>query len=139
MKIVKLILFGIALLALYIFAPIWMPIPSNSVSEIDQQIQDQQERRKQMLAAEAIALSELERKFGPKPSTAYQSRVPVQVQAYWDKTLKSDESVYEEICSPLKASEKGWSTSCQYKIKSPKGSSALLFDTYTINHGKLVR
>ena len=58
---------------------------------------------------------------------------------YAFKTLDDTDYIYEDICSHLKASDNGWSTTCQYKIKGKNGSSALQLDTYVIRNGVVVK
>lgn len=135
MKIVKYLLLTALLLILYITAPMWMV---SHGPDVPGKIGKEQSEQKIQLSEEEQELIELERKFGPKPFVTYQSRVPKPVELYWGKMLKSGESIYDDICSPLKPTDKGWTTTCQYKIKSASGSSGLLFDTYTIKNGKLV-
>ncbi len=137
MKIVKYFMIAIILVGLYITYPIWKLTPVKTdvdIVEINQNDQGQQHEINQKLAADI----ELENKFGKKPYVAYKSRVPAPVQAYWDKTLKNGESIYEDICSPLQAGSKGWTTNCQYKIKKENGSSELMFNTYVIKDGQLI-
>jgi len=142
MKIMKYILIIGILIALYITESMWR-VQSNTnnteISSIDKEILQQQTERNNLIAEEAEKLREYEEKFGKKPSVKYKSRVPKPLQQYWDKTLNSSESIYEDICSPLKASDKGWSTICQYKIKSKKGSSVLKLNTYIIRNGVIVK
>ncbi|RRS31775.1 MAG: hypothetical protein P794_03200 [Epsilonproteobacteria bacterium (ex Lamellibrachia satsuma)] len=142
MKILKYLLIAGILLALYITEPLWR-VRSNTntadISQIDKKIKEQQDERNALLAAEAEKLRKLEEKFGEKPSVAYKSRVPEPLQEYWDKTLGDTDSIYEDICSPLKAGSDGWTTTCQYKVKSKNGSSELRLDTYIIKNGKIVK
>ena len=109
------------------------------VSSIDKEISEQKKERNNLIAEEAEKLRKYEDKFGKKPSVAYKSRVPQPLQEYWDKTLNDNESIYEDICSPLKAADNGWTTTCQYKIRSEKRSSGLQLDTYVIRNGKVVK
>ena len=142
MKIIKYILFAGVLLALYITESMWRP-QSNSntaeVSQIDKEISEQQSERNNLIAAEAEKLRIYEEKFGKKPSVAYKSRVPKPLQEYWDKTLNATDSIYEDICTRLNASDNGWTTTCHYKIKGKNGSSGLKVDTYVIRDGKVVK
>jgi len=142
MKILKYILFAGVLLTLYITEPIWRVQKNTNtteVSQIDQEIKQQQDDRNNLIAEEAEKLRKYEEKFGKKPSVKYKSRVPKPLQEYWDKTLDENDSIYEDICSRLKASDKGWTTTCQYKIKGKNGSSGPLLDTFVIRDGKVVR
>ena len=142
MKIIKYILFAVILITLYITEPLWRPQPNSNateVSQIDQEIKQQQDYRNNLIAEEAEKLRKHEEKFGKKPSVAYKSRVPKPLQEYWDKTLNDTDSIYEDICSHLKASDKGWETTCQYKIKGKNRSSMLQLDTFVIRDGKVVK
>jgi len=142
MKIIKYILIVGILLALYITEPMWRVqknINDAEVSSIDKEISEQKKERNDLIAAEAEKLRIYEDKFGKRPSVAYKSRVPQPLQEYWDKTLNETESIYEDICSPLKAADNGWTTTCQYKIRSEKRSSGLKLDTYVIRDGKVVK
>ena len=138
MKILKYLLIAIILIALYITYPLWQLTSGQGSTDVSQ-VDEYKAERKAMKNAEEEALMAAEEKFGPKPSVAYQSRVPEPVQRYWDATLKADESIYEDICSPLQVTSEGWSTSCQYKIKSAKGLSPLRLDKYTIKNGEVVK
>ena len=142
MKIIKYILFAGILITLYITESLWRPHPNTNtteVSQIDKEISEQQAARNDLNAEEAEKLRKYEEKFGKKPSVAYKSRVPKPLQEYWDKTLEDTDSIYEDLCTHLKASGKGWTTTCQYKIKGKNGSSGLKLDTYVIRDGKIVR
>jgi len=139
MKILKYILVIVILLTLYITEPLWRVYKTTEVSQIDEKITKQQKARNKLKAEEAEKLRILEEKFGKKPSTAYKSRVPAPLQTYWDKSLNTGESIYEDICTPLQASEKGWVTTCQYKIRGKKSSSGLQLETYIIKDGKVIR
>jgi len=139
MKIIKYILIVGILLALYITEPMWRVqknINDAEVSSIDKEISEQKKERNNLIAAEAEKLRIYEEKFGKRPSVAYKSRVPQPLQEYWDKTLNDNNSIYDDICTPLKDSDKGWKTTCQYKIK---GKTGLQLDTYVIRNGKVVR
>jgi len=142
MKIIKYILIVGILLTLYITEPMWRVQPNTNdteMSSVDKEILEQKTERNNLIAAEAEKGRIYEEKFGKRPSVAYKSRVPKPLQDYWDKTLNDNESIYEDICSPLKASNKGWKTTCQYKIRSEKRSSGLKFNTYIIKNGIVVR
>jgi len=139
MKILKYILVVGILLTLYITEPMWRVYKTTEVSQIDEKITKQQKERNKLIAEEAEKLRILEEKFGKKPSVAYKSRVPEPLQTYWDRSLNEGESIYEDICSRLEASTNGWSTTCQYKIRSKKGSSGLQLETYIIKDGKVIR
>lgn len=138
MKILKYLLVVVLLIALYITYPLWQLTPETGSAYITDTDEEQVESKPSM-SSEDQALIEAEEKFGPKPHAAYKSRVPDPVQRYWDETLKEDESIYEDICSPLKISNEGWSTTCQFKVKSEEGISPLQFETYIIKNGKLKR
>ena len=142
MKIIKYILFAGILIGLYITESFWRPLPNSNnteVSQIDQEIKKQQDDRNNLNAAEAEKLRTYEEKFGKKPSVAYKSRVPKPLQEYWDQTLDDTDSIYEDICTRLNASDNGWTTTCHYKIKGESGSSGLQVDTYVIRDGKVVK
>jgi hypothetical protein len=142
MKIIKYILIIGILLTLYITESIWR-VQSNTndteLSSIDKEILEQQTERNNLIADEAEKLREYEEKFGKKPLVAYKSRVPKPLQKYWDKTLDATETIDEDICSPIKATNEGWKTTCQYKIKDKNGYSKLHFDTYVIKDGVIVK
>ncbi len=142
MKIIKYILFAGVLLTLYITESMWRP-QSNSntaeLSQIDKEISEQQAERNNLIATEAEKLRTYEEKFGKKPSVAYQSRVPKPLQEYWDKTLDDTDSIHDDICTRLTASDKGWTTTCHYNIKGKNRSSGLKVDTFVIRDGKVVK
>ena|GEM_PF-1039490 len=141
MKILKYILVGGILLTLYITEPMWRVQPNTNnteVSSVDKEISEQQTERNNLVAEEAEKLRKYEEKFGKKPLVAYKSRVPKPLQEYWDKTLNDNDSIYADICSRLTASGNGWTTTCQFKIKSKNISSVLQIDTYVIRDGKVV-
>jgi hypothetical protein len=131
MKILKYIFIAGIILILYITEPMWRVHKTIEVTHVDE--------KSNLIPAEAEKLKKLEEKIGKKPSVAYKSRVPKPLQTYWDNTLKSSQSIYEDICTPIKASDKGWITSCQYKVKSKNGTSGLKLNTYIIKHGKVVK
>ncbi len=138
MKILKYILVAGILLTLYITEPMWRVQPNTNdteVSSVDKKISEQQTERNNLLTEEAEKLRKYEEKFGKKPLVAYKSRVPQPLQEYWDKTLGDADSIYADICYRLTASNNGWTTTCQFKIK---GSSGLQIDTYVIRDGKVV-
>ena len=130
MKIIKYILIVGVLLTLYITEPMWRVQPNTNdteMSSVDKKILEQKNERNNFIAAQAEKLRIYEEEFGIKPSAEYKSRVPKPLQEYWDKIYKDTDAIYEDICTPLKASNKGWKTTCQYKVKSKTG---LQMDTY---------
>jgi hypothetical protein len=137
MKILKYLLMVVIVIALYITYPLWQLTPGTG-SDIPQ-IDEEKVEAKPRMSEDDKALREAEEKFGPKPRVAYKSRVPEPVQRHWDETLEADESIYEDICSRLKVTAEGWSTTCQFKVKSEKGISPLRFKSYTIKNGQLVK
>jgi hypothetical protein len=142
MKIIKYILLIGILVTLYITESLWRPLPDSNdteVSQIDKEIKKQQDYRKNLNAEEAEKSRKYEDKFGKKPSVAYKSRVPKPLQEYWDETLDENDTIYEDICSRLEATDNGWTTTCQYKIKGMNGSSGLKIDTFIIKDGKLLK
>jgi hypothetical protein len=142
MKILKYILVVGILLALYITEPMWKIQPDTNdieVSSVDKEISEQLKEKNNLRTAEAEKLRKYEEKFGKKPSVAYKSRVPEPLQEYWDTTLDNTDSIYEDICSPLEATDNGWTTTCQYKIKAKNGYSELQLNTYVIRDGKVVK
>ena len=142
MKILKYILFAGILLTLYITEPMWRAQTNNNdveISSIDKEISEQKSERNNLIAAEAEKLRIYEEKFGKKPSVAYKSRVPKPLQDYWDKTLDDTDSIYDDKCSRLTASDNGWSTTCYYNIKGKNGSSSLKVDTFVIRDGKVIK
>ncbi len=140
MKILKYILIIGVLLTLYITEPLWRVQKTTEVSQIDAQMKKQQDERNNLTAEAAEKLRILEDKFGKKPDVAYKSRVPIPLQTHWSNIFKSSDYVYEDICSPLRASTKGWETTCQYKIRHEDGSSSgLRFDIYIIKNGKILK
>ena len=140
MKIIKYILIVGILLALYITEPMWRVqknINDVEVSSIDKEVSEQKKQRNDLIAAKAEKVRIYEEEFGKRPSVAYKSRVPKPLQDHWDNIYNdTDYLIYEDICTPLKASNKGWKTTCQYKVR---GSSGLKFDTYIIKNGVVVR
>ena len=142
MKIITYILIAGILVTLYITEPMWRVQKSTNTTElsaIDQEIKTQQDGRNNLIAEEAEKLRKYEEKFGKKPSVAYKSRVPKPLQEYWDETLDDTDSIYEDICTRLTASDKGWTTTCHYKIKGKNGSSGLKVDTIIIRDGKVIK
>jgi len=141
MTIVKYILVAIVLLTLYITEPLWRVTATTDTTElsnIEEEYNTNEDKQKNIISNEAKKIIKQEEDIGPKPLVAYQSRVPEPLQKYWDKRLKQGESVFEDICSRLRATDRGWTTTCQYKIKYENGScSSLQVDTFIIKHGKV--
>lgn len=130
------------LVILYITEPLWRahpPTNNTEMSQIDKEILEQKNERNDLIASEAEKLRKIEEKCGKKPFCAYKSRVPKPVQTYWDKTLKNPDSLHDEICTPLQSVEKGWMTSCQYKVRTANDTVELRLDTYIIKDGKVIR
>jgi len=143
MKIVKYLIIVVILFGLYVTEPLWRAYPDLSnveVSQIDKEMNEQQDDHETLVAEVAEKLRKLEKKFGKKPRVAYKSKVPIPLQTHWSNIFKSSDYVYDDICSSLKASDKGWETTCQYKIRHEDGSSSgLRFDTYIIKNGKILK
>ena len=137
MTIMKYILFALLLLGLWITEPLWMnKSTGTTTSPVETQISEQNNQRAQQLAAEAAHLKELEDKFGPKPYGKYSTGVPSSIYEYWSKTLQYPDSLEEERCGPIRATERGWSTVCRYRVKtSSSGSLQLEQDTFIIKNG----
>ena len=136
MSILKYILFALFLFGLWVTGPLWMNSHSDTESSpINGQIDGQKNERAKLLAAEAAKLKELETKFGPKPYGKYGTGVPSSVYEYWNSTLKYPDSLEEERCSPISASENGWRTVCRYRVKNSSGHLELKQDTFIIKDG----
>ena len=136
MTIMKYILFALLLLGLWITEPLWMKKDTGTTtSPVETQISEQNNQRTQQLASEAAKLKELEDKFGPKPYGKYSTGVPSSIYDYWSKTLQYPDSLEEERCGPVRATERGWSTVCRYRVKSSSGSVQLKQDTFIIKNG----
>ena len=140
MKILKYILFAVILFVLWVTEPLWFKKSyDTTTSTTDTFITEQDKERKKLLKAEAAKLKALEDKFGPKPSAAYGSRVPVELRDYWNKTLKYPDSLVEEICEPIRPSARGWQTVCRYRAKNNSGNLQLRQNTYIIKDGVVFR
>lgn len=135
MSIMKYILFALLLLALWITEPLWFKTNTTTTSAIDEEITEQKKEKARSLTVEAQKQMELEAKFGPKPYGRYSTGVPQSVYKYWRETLKYPDSLEEERCGPIKASDKGWSTVCRYRVKNSSGSLKLMQDTFIIKNG----
>lgn len=130
------------LLTLYITEPLWrVQFRTNNslISQIDKELTEQDNKRKEFIAVETKKRIKLEEECGKKPSCAYKSKVPKPLQKYWNRTLKNPDSIHEEICTPLHAVKNGWMTSCQYKVKNSYNKIELRLDTYIIKDGKVIR
>lgn len=141
MKIFKYILIAAILFILWVTEPLWFKKSYNvqEPSAVDTFVSKQDQERKKFLKAEIEKGKSLEEKFGPKPSVAYGSRVPRVLATYWKETLKYPDSLTEDICEPIYASTKGWELVCRYKVKNSAGKLELRQDTYTINHGVIIK
>ncbi len=141
MKILKYILIAGILFVLWVTEPLWFK-KSYTVGEpssVDTFVSKQDEERKNFLKAESEKRKALENKFGPKPSTAYGSRVPPALARYWQKTLKYPDSLEEELCESIRASKNGWQVVCRYRAKNSSGKLELRQDTYTIKNGVIIK
>ena len=136
MSIMKYILFILVLFALWITEPLWMKTDTHKTSSpVDQHIREQEKARAELLSAEAKRQTELEARFGQKPYGKHSTGVPSSVYAFWNKTLQYPDSLEEEICGPIRAGAKGWTTVCHYRAKNRSGSLELRQDTFIIKDG----
>lgn len=140
MKILKYILFAVILFVLWVTEPLWFKKSyDTTASTTDTFITEQDKERKKLLKAKAAKHKALENKFGPKPSAAYGTRVPLELRDYWNKTLKYPDSLEEEICEPIRAGNRGWQTVCRYRVKNDSGRLELKQDTYIIKDGMIIK
>jgi len=133
----KYILFIIIALALWITAPLWMVERSSAPTEteIDSYIEKKNEDAAVLTAKEAEDLRKFIEKFGEKPKIRYSTGTPILVQNYWKKNFKHPEAVVELRCTPLKQTDKGWMTVCDFRAKEDSAGLSIYQDVYYINKG----
>ena len=123
----KIFLFAVILLALWLSKPIWMPrsnYQTTQTSEMDDFVNTQKEDRNTLLKAHDKQLADLENKFGAKAS------VMKILKKYFRQTYTEEDKFELLPCSPVRASTEGWKTVCAYRLKGSMGQ-----DTYTVNNG----
>ncbi|WP_294952233.1 hypothetical protein [Sulfurovum sp.] len=134
MKYVLLIIAGILL---WLTTPFWMidhsTVPSES--KIDNYIEKKNEEATKLSARETEALRKYVEKFGEKPKVRYKTGTPLLVRNYWQKHFKHPDAVVERRCSPLKRSDRGWMTVCEYRAKEDSAGLSIYQDVYYINKG----
>lgn len=136
MSMMKYILLAVLLFALWVTEPLWMKRNTNTTaSPMYEDITEQEKTRAEPLFTEDKKLKELEAKFGQKPYGKYSTGAPSSVYEFWNKTLKYPDSLEEEICGPIRAGDKGWTTVCRYRTKNSSGSLQLMQDTFIIKDG----
>ncbi len=129
MKIIKYLIFIAIAVALWITAPLWMPdstYHSESSSEVDTLVSQQEAERNALLKAQDKELAALEAKFGPKSSV-----IP-SLKKYWANSFTDTDGFEWLRCEKIIAGTDGWKTVCQFRLKG-----AIKQDTYTIKHGKV--
>jgi len=123
----KIFLFAAILIALWVTKPIWMPrsnYQTTHTSEMDDFVNTQKEDRNTLLKAQDKELAALENKFGSKSSV-------MKILTRYFRQTYSPEDKFELLpCSPVRASDEGWTTVCAYRLKG-----AMRQDTYTVNNG----
>jgi len=137
----KYILFIIIAVALWITAPLWMVNHSTGPvkTEIDEFIEKKNEEAAKLSTKETEELRKFVEKFGEKPKIRYNTGTPILVQNYWKKNFKHPEAVVELRCTPLKMTDKGWMTVCDYRAKEDSAGLNIYQDVYYINHGIVSR
>ncbi len=126
---------------LWLTAPLWMVHPSSHSPEnaMDQYIEEKNTEMKTLSAKEAEAMRKYVEKFGEKPKIRYSTGTPVLVQNYWKKHFKHPEAVVELRCTPLKQTDQGWMTVCDYRAKEDSAGLNIYQDVYYINKGIVSR
>ncbi|AKF24905.1 hypothetical protein YH65_05500 [Sulfurovum lithotrophicum] len=121
----------------WLTSPFWMVNHSTGPSEtkIDKFIEKKSEESAKMTAQEEEALRKYVEKFGEKPKIRYSTGTPILVQNYWKKHFKHPEAVIELRCTPLKQTDKGWMTVCDYRAKEDSAGLSIYQDVYYINNG----
>ena len=134
----KYIIVIIIAFIIWLTSPFWMVNHSTgSVSEtkVDDFIDKRKNEVAKKTAKEAEALRKYEEKFGAKPKIRYSTGTPLLVRNYWEKNFKHPEAVVELRCTPLKQTDKGWMTVCDYRAKEDSAGLSIYQDVYYINKG----
>ena len=121
----------------WLTSPFWMVNHStgSNGTEIDQFIEKRKKESAKMSAKEAEELRKYVEKFGEKPKIRYSTGTPILVQNYWKKHFKHPEAIEELRCTPLKQTDKGWMTVCDYRAKEDSAGLNIYQDVYYINKG----
>ncbi len=133
----KYVLFIIIAATLWITAPLWMVDHSADTlqTKVDVYIEKKNEEVSKLTTKEAEDLRKFIEKFGEKPKIRYSTGTPILVQNYWKKNFKHPEAIVELRCTPLKKSDKGWMTVCDYRAKEDSAGLSIYQDVYYINKG----
>jgi len=133
----KYVLFIIIIFVLWLTSPLWMVDHStdSSKTKIDNFIEKRKEESAKMTAKEAEELHQYEEKFGEKPKIRYSTGTPLLVKNYWKKNFTHPEAVIELRCTPLRQTDKGWMTVCDYRAKEDSSGLSIYQDVYYINKG----
>ena len=128
----KYILFGLVIFGLWVTAPMWMPDRTGS------KIEDTP------YPAPKVSLSEKEKKqkafiekFGHKPRIDYKSDTPYVIKEFWKTKYKHPEKIEALRCTPLKKTDRGWMTICNFHIYEDPNRAALQQEEYYIQKGKV--
>lgn len=129
MKIIKYLIFIAIAVALWVTAPLWMPdstYHSESSSQVDTLVSEQEAERNALLKAQDKELAALEAKFGPKSSV-----IP-SLKKYWTNTFTDADGFEWLRCEKIRADENGWVAVCAYRLNGKIDQ-----DTYTVSHGNV--
>ena len=133
----KYVLFIIIAIVLWITTPFWMVdhTKNSAKTNIDDYIIEKKEEASELSAKESEKLRKFVEKFGEKPKVRHSTGTPILVQNYWKKNFKHPEAVVELKCTPLRESDKGWMTVCDYRAKEDSAGLSIYQDVYYINKG----
>jgi len=137
----KYALFIIIAVALWLTAPLWMVDHStgSGTTNVDTYIENKNEEASELTAKESEKLRKFVEKFGEKPKIRHSTGTPILVQNYWKNHFKHPEAVVELRCTPLRESDKGWMTVCDYRAKEDSAGLSIYQDVYYINQGIVSR
>ncbi len=133
---------GIVILILFILwitEPLWNTSHSSGVTNTEHAVlsgQPESSSAQQNQSGESEeAYNAYRQKFGYKPRVDYTTDTPYAVRDYWKAHFKHPEAIEELRCSPLKPTEKGWMTICDFRSKEEQGHLLLQQATYYIKQG----
>ena len=135
----KYVLIVILAFILWVTSPMWMVNHSTGFTatdtKVDSYIKEKNEENKKITAKEADERRKYVEKFGEKPKTRYSTGTPILVHNYWKKHFKHPEAIVERRCTPLKRTNKGWMTVCEYRAEEDSAGLSIYQDVYYINQG----
>jgi len=133
----KYIIAVIIAFIVWLTSPFWLVNHSTAPvdTDIDQYIKEKNTEAAKLSAKETEELRKYVEKFGEKPKIRYSTGTPILVQNYWKKHFKHPEAVVELRCTPLRQSDKGWMTVCDYRAKEDSAGLSIYQDIYYINKG----